>query len=71
MATASVLKVHYHFEFSGKKESADRVDFVGVTQGDYNSIRSVLNSNGKLLSGGTLVITSVQNMQSGPGTILV
>jgi len=64
-----VYKVHYHFEGSGgKKISPDYVDYVAAAANDYNSIKTVLSNNGKLLGGGTLVISAVQNFPSGGST---
>jgi hypothetical protein len=63
--TTHVFKVHYHFENSGKKSSADYIDYVNAAAGDYNSLRTVLSGNGLLRGTGTLVIDACQSL--GPG----
>jgi hypothetical protein len=70
MGTTQVYKIHYHFEFNGKKSSPEYIDYVSVASADYNSIKTVLSNNGKLLGSGTLQITAVQAHPSGSGTIL-
>lgn len=63
MSTTNVYKVHYHFQDgSGKKISPDYVDYVSAAGNDYNSLRSVLSSNSKLLGAGTLVVQSAINV---------
>lgn len=63
MSTTNVYKIHYHFEGgNGKKISPDYVDYVSAAANDYNSLKSVLSSNSKLLGSGTLIITSVINV---------
>jgi len=68
--TTNIYKVHYHFEYSGKKASPEYIDWVSASANDYNSIKTVLNNNSKLLGGGTLVIDAVQACPSGSQTIL-
>lgn len=68
--TTNIYKVHYHFEFSGKKSSPEYIDWVSAAANDYNSIKTVLSNNGKLLGGGTLQITAVLASPSGSQTIL-
>jgi hypothetical protein len=65
MALTQVFKVHYHFENAGKKSSSDYIDYLNSAGGDYNSLRSVLSSNGLLRGSGTMVIDAVQSV--GPG----
>lgn len=66
--TTSVLKIHYHFESSGRKSSQDYIDYV-ASANDYTSIKTVLSNNSRL-QGGTLVIDAAQNMPSGSSTVL-
>ena len=70
MSTTQVFKVHYHFEAAGKKISPDYYDWVSTAGTDYNSIKTVLSNNGKLLGPGTLVIDAVLNHPSGPNSVL-
>jgi hypothetical protein len=69
MSTTQIQKVHYHFESGGKQISPDYIDWV-ASASDYNSIKTVLSNNGRLLGAGTLVITAVHNPASGAGTVL-
>lgn len=65
-AVVSYFRVLYHFEASGKKVGPHQeVAHVQAADGSYNSISSVLSSNGKTYPGGTLVIDNVINL--GPG----
>jgi hypothetical protein len=66
--TTNVYKVHYHFENNGKKSSPEYIDYVSASASDYNSLKTVLNNNGRILGGGTLVIDAVQS--SGPSNVL-
>lgn len=70
MSTTNIYKVHYHFEISGKKASPEYIDFISAAANDYNTLKNVLSSNNRLLGGGTLQITAVQNMPSGASTVL-
>jgi len=70
MTTTMVYKVHYHFESGGKKISPDYIDYVSVAASDYNSIKTVLSNNARLLGAGTLVIDATMAPPSGSGTIL-
>lgn len=65
MTTTNVYKIHYHFEAGGKKISPDYVDYVSAAGNDYNSLKTVLSNNNRLLGPGTLVIDAVQNLPSG------
>jgi hypothetical protein len=63
MAVVMCFKVHYHFEGAGgKKSSEDKIEYVQCGSGDYASIKAVLSSNSKLITGATLVIDSVVNV---------
>lgn len=68
--TTQILKVHYHFEFGGKKASPDYIDSVSVADSKYDTIRTVLSNNGRLLGSGTLVIDAAMGTPSGTGTVL-
>ena len=68
--TTMVVKVHYHFELSGRKSSPEYIDYVSVASNDYNSIKTVLSNNNRLLGPGTLQISCAQQCPSGAGTIL-
>lgn len=76
--TTHIRKVHYHFESTkggsgqtGGKISPEYIDYVSVASDDYNSIKTVLSNNSKLLGGGTLVIdASIAGSPSGSETIL-
>lgn len=70
MSTTNVYKVHYHFEFSGKKASPDYIDYVSAAASDYNSIQTVLSNNNRILGSGKLVIDAVMATPSGSSTIL-
>jgi hypothetical protein len=69
MGTTNVYKVHYHFENSGKKSSMDYSDYVSAASNDYESIKTVLSNNGRMIGGGKLVIDSISNA-SAPSSIL-
>ena len=70
MGTTNIYKVHYHFEFSGKNASPAYTDYVSAAANDYESIKTVLANNSRLLGSGKLVIDSVAASPSGSGTIL-
>lgn len=76
--TTHIRKVHYHFESTkggssgtGGNISPEYTDYVSVAADDYNSIRTVLSNNGRLLGSGTLVIDNcIAGGPSGSETIL-
>lgn len=57
----NIYKVLYHFEQGGKKTGLEYSDYVSAAANDYNSIKAVLNTNSRLLSG-AMVIDSIQNV---------
>lgn len=68
--TTKIRKILYHFETGGKKISPEYSDYVSVASDDYNSIKTVLSNNSRLLGAGTLVIDAVQSHPSGTETVL-
>ena len=70
MATpVNTYKVHFHLERAGKKASPDYIEYVQAAAGDFNSLQTVLSSNGKIRGGNTLVIDSVQEVGHGDTTL--
>ncbi len=61
MATSFLLKVHYHYEQSGKKSSPEYIDNISVTATDAATIKSKLSQTNP----GTLVIDAVSNIGTG------
>lgn len=70
MGTTNIYKVHYHFEQGNKKSSPEYIDYVSAAANDYNSIKTVLSNNGRILGSGTLVIDAVLATPSGAQNIL-
>lgn len=64
MAAVNTYHVFYHFEQSGKKVGGDFTNYLQAAAGDYNSLRTVLSNNSKLMAG-TLVFDSVQEIGHG------
>jgi hypothetical protein len=62
MATTNCYKVHYHFEAGGKKISPDYIDYVAAAAGDYDSLNTVLQADGKQRGPGILKISAVQSV---------
>jgi len=60
--STSIFRVLYHFENAGKKASPDYIDYLSAADSSYNSLRTVLSNNSKLLGPGTLVIDSAHNI---------
>jgi hypothetical protein len=68
--TTNIYKVHYHFEAGGKKTSPEYIDWVSASANDFNSLRTVLSNNSRLLGPGTLVIDACMSAPSGSGVLL-
>lgn len=67
-SVVNTYKVHYHFEQSGKKSSAEQIVYIQAADSSYNTLKAVLSSNSKLQPG-TLVLDSVEEVGQGNNAI--